>query len=251
MAEGNGHDRETVRRLLESAASEFARHGFAAARIRDIVDAAGVNLAAVNYHFGGKEGLYQATLEMLVRRTRDELPGEAAEVRRLPPEEQLRIFTRVAVGRLLEGEQSSAMSRILAHEMLDPTPAFPGLLRDVAGPRFDRLTDIVARLLGPAASADEVALASFSVIGQWAFYLYGRAALEREHAHLFRGAAAVDRLARRIADFSVAALQARRLEIEAGLRKPGPAKVVRRKSPAGVPLLGKPLPRAAAKSGRK
>ncbi|HRI07684.1 MAG TPA: CerR family C-terminal domain-containing protein, partial [Nannocystaceae bacterium] len=163
-------------------------------------DAAGVNLAAVNYHFGGKEGLYQATLEMLVRRTREELPGEAAEVRRLPPEEQLRIFTRVAVGRLLEGAQSSAMSRILAHEMLDPTPAFDGLLRDVAGPRFDRLTDIVARLLGPAANADEVALASFSVIGQWAFYLYGRAALEREHAHLLRGAAAIDRLARRIAD---------------------------------------------------
>lgn len=251
MAAGNVHERETVRRILESAAAEFARHGFAAARIRDIVDAAGVNLAAVNYHFGGKEGLYQATLEMLARRTRDELPREAAEVRRLLPEEQLRIFTRVAVGRLLEGAQSSPMARILAHEMLDPTPAFPGLLRDVAGPQFDRLTDIVARLLGPAANADEIALASFSVIGQWAFYLYGRAALERDYPHLLRDPAAIDRLARQIADFSVAALLARRLDIEAGLRKPVPAGAVRRKPPAGVPLRATALPGAEAKSGRK
>jgi AcrR family transcriptional regulator len=251
MPHGNGHEGETVRRLLESAAAEFARHGFAAARIRDIVDAAGVNLAAVNYHFGGKEGLYQATLELLVRRTQAELPREAAEVRRLPAEEQLRILTRVALGRLLDGAQSSPIARILAHEMLDPTPAFDGLMRDVAGPQFDWLTHIVARLLGPAANADEVSLASFSVIGQWALYLYGRVALERGHSHLLRGPAAIDRLARQVADFSVAAVLARRLEIETRLRQTSPSAPAKPMPDRGIPPRPPAQRRAATKARAK
>jgi TetR/AcrR family transcriptional regulator, regulator of cefoperazone and chloramphenicol sensitivity len=223
MPHGIGHEGETVRRLLESAAAEFARHGFAAARVRDIVDAAGVNLAAVNYHFGGKEGLYRATLTLLARRTQDEVPRESAEVRRLEPEEQLRVFTLVILERFLGGAQASPMARILAHELLDPTPAFHDLLRDVAGPQFERLSDIVARLLGPRANADEIALATFSITGQWAFYLLGRGALERLQPDLVRDPSVIARLAQQISDFSVAALRARRLAIESASRDASPS----------------------------
>ncbi len=249
MAGGNGHERETVRRILESAAAEFARHGFVAARIRDIVDAAGVNLAAVNYHFGGKEGLYRATIAMLARRTQDDVPRESAEVRRLSAEDQLRIFTRVILERFLGGAQASPMARILAHELLDPTPAFDELLRDIAGPQFERLTDIVARLLGPRANADEVALASFSVTGQWAFYLFGRAAIERLYPELVRDPAVIDRLARHIGDFSVSGLRERRLAIEAASREASPARSVVRKA-GGVVARQSDGPRAARPPAR-
>jgi AcrR family transcriptional regulator len=245
MAAGNGHERETERRILESAAAEFARHGFAAARIRDIVDAAGANLAAVNYHFGGKEGLYRETLAMLSRRAQEEVPREMAEVRFLGPEEQLRVFTRVILERFLGGSQSSPMARILAHELLDPTPAFGELLREVAGPQFDRLTDLVARLLGPRANAEDIALASFSVTGQWAFYLFGRAGIERLYADLVRDPALIDRLARQIGDFSLAALKARRLEIEADSREATPVKESARK-PVGATAV-RPVAPAARK----
>jgi AcrR family transcriptional regulator len=234
MPSVNGQEKETFRRILESAASEFARHGFAATRIRDIVDAAGVNLAAVNYHFGGKEGLYRATLALLARRTQDEVPREATEVRRLPPEDQLRIFTHVMLSRFLAGAQAAPMARILAHELLDPTPAFDELMRDVAGPQFDRLSDIIARLLGPRASADDVALASISVIGQWASYLFGRAAIERRHPDLLRAPSAIDRLARQIGDFCLAGLRARRLEIESAAAAASPGRVIARKSERAV-----------------
>lgn len=252
MVGGSGHERETVRRILESASAEFARHGFVAARIRDIVDAAGVNLAAVNYHFGGKEGLYRATLAMLARRTQADVPRESAEVRALPPEEQLRIFTRVILGRFLGGSQASPMARILAHELLDPTPAFDDLLREVAGPQFERLTDIVARLLGPRANADEIALASFSVTGQWAFYLFGRAAIERLYPDLIRDPASLDRLAGHIGDSSVASLKARRAEIEgapaaSAAKKPGGRKAPR---PAAVPVSRAAPSRASTKKSR-
>jgi AcrR family transcriptional regulator len=53
---------ETQSRLLDSAETLFMEHGYEATRLRQITSAANVNLAAVNYHFGGKEGLFQSVL---------------------------------------------------------------------------------------------------------------------------------------------------------------------------------------------
>ncbi|MGH1469114.1 MAG: TetR/AcrR family transcriptional regulator [Bdellovibrionales bacterium] len=51
-------EKDTKQKILESANELFAKHGFAGASIRDIASKAGVNLAAINYHFGGKDNLY-------------------------------------------------------------------------------------------------------------------------------------------------------------------------------------------------
>lgn len=53
----------TRRRLLEAALIVFADKGFDGAGIRDIAERAKVNSAMVQYHFGGKEGLYQEALQ--------------------------------------------------------------------------------------------------------------------------------------------------------------------------------------------
>ena len=45
-------------RLLDAAESLFCEKGFDGASIRDITSQANCNVAAVNYHFGGKENLY-------------------------------------------------------------------------------------------------------------------------------------------------------------------------------------------------
>jgi len=49
-------------RILDAAEGLFMEHGFEATSLRSITTAAGVNLAAVNYHFGSKEELFQAVL---------------------------------------------------------------------------------------------------------------------------------------------------------------------------------------------
>jgi AcrR family transcriptional regulator len=49
--------------ILDAAERLFADHGFAATSLRNIIAAAGVNLAAVHYHFGSKEALIKAVLE--------------------------------------------------------------------------------------------------------------------------------------------------------------------------------------------
>ncbi|WP_419536103.1 TetR/AcrR family transcriptional regulator [Endozoicomonas sp.] len=50
----------TVDRILDAAEKLFAEHGFAETSLRSITSKAGVNLAAVNYHFGSKKALIQA-----------------------------------------------------------------------------------------------------------------------------------------------------------------------------------------------
>ena len=52
----------TKEKILDAAEALFMEHGFEATSLRQITAAAGVNLAAVNYHFGSKEELFQAVL---------------------------------------------------------------------------------------------------------------------------------------------------------------------------------------------
>ena len=52
----------TKDRILDTAEELFMEHGFEATSLRSLTTSAGVNLAAVNYHFGTKEELFQAVL---------------------------------------------------------------------------------------------------------------------------------------------------------------------------------------------
>lgn len=64
----SGPNPETTRQLLINAAkSLFANNGFDGASVKDIADAADVNISLVSYHFGGKEGLYRACIDQFGR----------------------------------------------------------------------------------------------------------------------------------------------------------------------------------------
>lgn len=53
--------------ILETASEEFARHGFAGARIEAIAHKTRLNVRMIYYHFRSKEGLYQAVLLAIYR----------------------------------------------------------------------------------------------------------------------------------------------------------------------------------------
>lgn len=57
---------EAKQRIVDAAADVFALKGFEATTVREITDAAGANVAAVNYHFGSKAGLLRAVLATML-----------------------------------------------------------------------------------------------------------------------------------------------------------------------------------------
>src|SRR3954470_8805828 len=63
----NDSPQDTKTRILDVAEELFGEQGLDRVSIRDITDAAKVNIAAVNYHFGGKEELIAAVFERRIQ----------------------------------------------------------------------------------------------------------------------------------------------------------------------------------------
>ena len=68
---------ETRQRLLDAGVRLFAEHGFKGVSVRDLSAAAEVNIAAINYHFGGKRELYRTGVTELLARTFAHYPVDA------------------------------------------------------------------------------------------------------------------------------------------------------------------------------
>ena len=64
--------RETRDRILDAAQKLFSEKGLDATSVRDITAEAGCNVAAVNYHFGGKENLYLEAFRAMLGPLRDQ-----------------------------------------------------------------------------------------------------------------------------------------------------------------------------------
>ncbi len=107
---------ETQHRLLEAAEREFARHGFAGARMARIARAARANQRMVYHYFGGKQGMYEAVLRHVAEELDDQmLPVFTAHADRDPVaayEATMRAYFRIA-GR------HPTWARLMVQESLD------------------------------------------------------------------------------------------------------------------------------------
>ncbi len=112
---------ETRSRILRAAVPLFAHHGYAGASVRAIVRRARVNQAAINYHFGGKDGLYHAVLATaFVALTKDQ-SLDAATLSGLPREEALRRFVRGQLRPLAARDDLARYLQIFNWESVQPT----------------------------------------------------------------------------------------------------------------------------------
>jgi len=92
---------ETRTRILDAAEELFMQHGFEATSMRLLTSRAGVNLAAVNYHFGSKHAL----IEAVFRRRLDPMnASRVAALDRLEKEAAGRALSAEAIIRAFVGE---------------------------------------------------------------------------------------------------------------------------------------------------
>lgn len=68
--------KDTVTAILNAAEELFSERGFAETSLRNITTRAGVNLAAVNYHFGSKKALIQAVFARFLTPFSEQLASE-------------------------------------------------------------------------------------------------------------------------------------------------------------------------------
>jgi AcrR family transcriptional regulator len=156
--------RGTRERLIEAAGELFAAHGFEGTTGKQICERARVNPAAVNYHFGGLEGLYEAVLvearERVVGRDDRFLALLDAPI---PAEQKLRTIIALVVKGVLARGSSSWILRLFSREVTQTSGVGARLLASIAGPRVERVRRMVGELIGLPADDPRVALACISL----------------------------------------------------------------------------------------
>ncbi|HTN52566.1 MAG TPA: CerR family C-terminal domain-containing protein [Anaeromyxobacter sp.] len=203
---GPGRDDRTRRRLLEQAAELFAERGFEAVSVRELCRAAGANLAAVNYHFGDKAGLYGEVVERAIA-TMHALEAEAWQGAPTGPEERLRAYVGAFLERIASRRRGSWVHRLLSREFEAPTPALDRVVERVFRPRLARLAAIVAELMGCPPGDPRVGRAVASVQGQCLLYR-NRAVASRLDPGWRPTPERLDELADHVTRFSVAGIRA-------------------------------------------
>ena len=202
----NRADDATRDRLLKVAERLFAERGFRKVTIREVCRAAHANVAAVNYHFGDKLGLYREVLQAAIdvmRATTDSARQAGAGQ---PAEEQLRRWIAIFNQRLL-GSGHDSVHKLIHHEMHDPTPAFDALVEQGVRPRVEYLSTLVAEILRCPVSDPRVLRCVASVHAQSLAYVPNPIA-SRLGFPFTPTSARLDEVAEHIAEFSLGGIHA-------------------------------------------
>jgi len=201
---------ETRSRLLQAAGEVFAEVGFRRATVRDICARAGANIAAINYHFGDKEGLYAEVVKSGIGLGLQKYPVDMDVPAGATPEQRLRGFVRSFLYRTLGRGDHAHSGRIMLWEMVEPTPVLDAIYRERIRHLYGGLERIVRDLLGPTATPAAVRMGCASILGQCSFYRLGESLLSKIQQGPTSNLAPeqVEALADHVTRFSAAGLRA-------------------------------------------
>lgn len=196
----------TREKLIEAAGQIFAERGYQAATIREICKKAGANVAAVNYTFGDKLGLYTEVLRHSMRAAQSAALSAALDDE-LTPEETIRTVIRVRLMSLCKEERPSWHFRLVMHEFTHPTPAMSRVVDEGMRPIYERVKKAVGKLIGLPPEHETTRLTVNSIVGQVLFYTFSQPVLCRLQPELKLTPDQLERIADHIAEFSLAYLK--------------------------------------------
>jgi AcrR family transcriptional regulator len=175
---------DTKSRILDAAEELFMEHGFEATSLRLITTAANVNLAAVNYHFGSKDELFQAVLTrrldpMNQDRMRLLSVYEAAAGNKLLTCEKIISAMFIPALKLARDHQTGGKNflRLLGRAYADPAPFIREFLSSQYAEMIVRFRAAFARAL-PHIPREELSWRLHFVMGALSYTLAGTDALK-------------------------------------------------------------------------
>jgi AcrR family transcriptional regulator len=169
--------KETQTRILDAAEELFMQHGFEGASMRMLTAGAGVNLAAVNYHFGSKDAL----IEAVFRRRLDPMNAERlAALDRLEQEAGGKALTAAAIIRAFIGASlrmiedtrggGRSFSRLLGRAYTEPAKPIRQLIGRMYAPAMERFKAAFVRAM-PELPKDELVWRMHFMFGTLAYTL--------------------------------------------------------------------------------
>lgn len=195
------------KRLLEVAGQKFAEKGFDSTNVREITEAAGMSVAAVNYHFRSKEDLYVEAVRYAacVCLECTPMPTWPAGVH---VEQRLRDFIRTFLTRLLRDDVPAWHRLLIMREVGEPRPgACEEFVRDFVRPTFEVLQGILREMTPPGTLAETINLVGASIVGQCLHYHHARHVLRLLVGQPEYGRYDIEHLTDHICRFSLAAVR--------------------------------------------
>jgi AcrR family transcriptional regulator len=180
MAEPHAHA-DTRGALLDAAEALFSRKGYAAVGIREITDAAGVNIAAIKYHFGSKSELYLQAVRRAMERSETAASWEVLREGLSDPLEAATMLVRFVhqfLERHMATESPSPVCSLILHEAAEPTEAIDSVVRDFIEPH-ERMHIELLRVIVPEASRKQLSFFAQSIMSQIMHYRIFKPILER------------------------------------------------------------------------
>ncbi|UAW96993.1 TetR family transcriptional regulator [Halopseudomonas nanhaiensis] len=204
---------DTVERILDAAEQLFAEKGFAETSLRLITSKAGVNLAAVNYHFGSKKALIQAVfvrfLNPFVNSLEAELDRQQAAGSTEPDiEELLEMLVRQALQvKPRSGNDLSIFMRLLGLAFSQSQGHLRKYLGEVYGRVFQRYMNLLLKA-APAIPPSELFWRVHFMLGSAAFTMSSMKALRAIAESEFGTHNGVDEVLRLMVPFLAAGMRA-------------------------------------------
>ena len=212
MTDTNRESRETHQQILDTACRLFAEKGYKGTTVALICQEAQANIAAVNYHFGSKENLYQQAWRHAHEQLVAQVPPDGGIGPDRPAEERLRGRIRAGLQRALVGD--AIEFGIMRNEMANPTGLLRQVIDDAIRPIRHATQAILRELLGSQATDLDVELCEVCVVAPWMHVTHHRQAEKHEGlAPVFREDM-LDALVDHFAAFALAGIRQTRKRIE-------------------------------------
>ena len=197
---------QTRTRLIDAAGEMFAEFGFHHSTVRQICQRANANIAAVNYHFRDKTGLYTEVVRQSMRAAQLDTVRAAFD-QNASPEQILRAVIKARLESLRSLDLGDWHFRIFAHELVKPTPAMNVVVNEAIRPLYLRMCALLGSMLHLPPQHERTRLCAHSIIGQILFYAFARPVITRLAPEMKMTATQIDLIADHIAEFSLAYLR--------------------------------------------
>lgn len=173
-------------KLIDAGLELFGELGFVATSTRSIALKAGQNIAAINYYFGNKEGLYIAVLnECLLQKYAEDCAdmGVAHTILEDPkakPEQYLAAIKTLLHAKVLalavQNKREKNFMKLVSREQFSPTKTFKNFFRDfnrtVVSLKQDAFTLLVAAYLNRAPEDTQTTLIVHALAGPYLGFMF-------------------------------------------------------------------------------